>query len=393
MSRRSVAFLGPIVACALASCVAAPGVDGPGVVRRGLQGTADPGDPNVVDIVQLNASGFSECSGSLIAPNLVLTAEHCVAPILNTGANGGVDCATTSFGPPAAVKNLFVSTKPMLTQNMADFHAVNEIVVAPAAGTSKICGVDQALIILADQVMTSEAAPLVPRVDVAATDGEAYTAIGFGLTSDTATDAGTRRRLDGLAVACVGADCGALFQGRISFEHELVGDHGTCEGDSGGPALDHLNRVFGVLSRAGAACMSPVYGDVYTWADWIKQTAQHAADVGAYQAPSWVTGWPTDPAYSDPVGGACNDPVACPSSLCLSDDVGSYCTRLCNDASPCDAGYTCQMVTGGAVCTRIPKPKPGGCSLAVRSTAPAPATATLLLVIAALLLLARRHHA
>jgi MYXO-CTERM domain-containing protein len=343
---------------ALSGCaVATPGDDAVDTVGSAAQpimgGTADSGDLAVVDIVWIMSGGeFSECSGSLIAPNMVLTAHHCVSTINNM--TNGIDCSVTSFAAPDVANNFLVSTKEFISMNQADYHTVKEVVVPPDSTNTTFCGVDQAILILGDNIAPSEAVPLVPRVDsdVAAKDG--YTAIGFGGTIEDGTGAGTRRRLDGLTVDCVGKACAAVYGNQISTTHEFVGDYGTCEGDSGGPALDLDNRVVGVTSRGQTGCTAPVYGDVFSWASWITATAVHAATVGNYMAPPWVTGYPTDPAYSDPVGGACDDPTTCPSDLCLSDANGTYCSRVCEDAAPCPTGYTCETVEGQQLCQRPP---------------------------------------
>jgi MYXO-CTERM domain-containing protein len=257
--------------------------------QRIMGGTADAADHAVVDVIRISSgSGYSACSGSLIAPNVVLTAHHCVADVQN--ASAGVDCTSTSFGAPDAPGHLWVSTQenlPMPPSPPAGFHAVQEIVVPPSSTNNGFCGLDQAIIILAGTVPTSEAAPLTPRIDSEIAAGDVYAAVGFGLTSDTATDSGTRRRLGGQAVACVGQSCSS-FKGNIDTQHEWGGAAGPCEGDSGGPALDAQNRVIGVTSRALVGCKSPIYGDVFSWADWIAQTAQHAATVGGYTAPPWA---------------------------------------------------------------------------------------------------------
>jgi hypothetical protein len=64
-------------------------------------------------------------------------------------------------------------------------------------------------------------------------------------------------------------------------------------------------------------------------------TAIHAAELGGYDAPPWATGWPTDPEYNYPIGGACDE--TCLSNACLADE----CTRLCNDAAPCPDTHEC----------------------------------------------------
>src|SRR2546430_880179 len=40
---------------------------------------------------------FGICTGSLIAPNVVLTAHHCVADVLNEDPQLGIVCTKTSF--------------------------------------------------------------------------------------------------------------------------------------------------------------------------------------------------------------------------------------------------------------------------------------------------------
>jgi MYXO-CTERM domain-containing protein len=320
-----------------------------------MGGTDDAGDLNVVDIVWLQGQDISECSGSLLAPNMVLTAHHCVSTVQNE-VNGGIDCAESSFAAPDVASNFFVSTKEFISMNASDYHTVRQVVVPPSSTNTSFCGVDQAILILSDNILPAEAVPLVPRVDTELVAKEVYTAIGFGGTVQDGTGAGTRRRLGDLHVDCVASGCSSIAGGEISLQHEWVGDHGTCEGDSGGPALDEYNRVVGVTSRGAADCTSPIYGDVYSWAAWIKATAQQAAQLGGYTAPPWVTGYPTDPAYGYPVGGTCSTPASCASNICLEDADGSYCSRLCEDAAPCPSGYTCETIDKLQICQRVPPP-------------------------------------
>ena len=292
-------------------------------------GYKDLNDTNVVGIYDNSLGGL--CSGSLIAPNLILTARHCVSAILND-VGGGVSCNQTTFGPLGAPGNFFVTTKPYFTQNASDYHLVREVLGVPVDDTH-FCGNDQAMLVLDDNIAPGEATPLTPRVDAELVAGEEYHAIGYGNTSDGGNDGGDRRRRDGLFIDCVSESCPTAYVKAT----EWVGDQGICSGDSGGPALDGLNRVTGVVSRGPAGCEDPVYGSIYRWAQWIKDSTLYAAQLGGYPTPPWATGWPTDPAYSMPVGSACVTPAECPSNLCLD----GYCTRSCNAASPCQAGYTC----------------------------------------------------
>jgi hypothetical protein len=303
-----------VTLAALAGC-AAPVQAGGEPVGSSAQaiagGSADPGDTNVVSIVWQSRSGVQECSGALLAPNLVLTAHHCVADVLNKA--GGADCATSQFAPPDAASSLFVSTREQISSDPAGMHPVGEIVVPPGSTGTTFCGFDLAMLILSDDVQPGEAVPLVPRLDGEIAPADAYAAVGFGDTSDGTGDPGTRRRLDGLLVDCVGPGCASTTTGQagqIDTQREWIGDHGACQGDSGGPALDASNRVVGVVSRSEADCAAPIYGDVYSWAAWIGGTAQRAAAIGNYPAPAWASGYSPDPLAGsnldrrDPTSGA-----------------------------------------------------------------------------------------
>src|SRR5687768_5584237 len=96
-------------------------------------GVADAIDVAVVGIVD-DGSGAT-CTGSLIAPNLVVTAQHCVANVLSPG-----ECSGATFGPPVKPTRLFVTTEAMLTFDPGDYHAVAAIRIPP--GGDAFCGRD-----------------------------------------------------------------------------------------------------------------------------------------------------------------------------------------------------------------------------------------------------------
>ena len=170
MSFRTLVLRLPLLAgfAALTGCAIAAEPEGPvadpvsSANQAIMGGHNDSGDANVVDILWLmGTQGFSECSGSLLAPNMVLTAHHCVANIIN--GSQGIDCASTSFATPEPPNVFRVQTGEFLGNNYTGGHTVREVVIPPAAGNSKICGVDQAILILSDNIAPTEAVPLVPR--------------------------------------------------------------------------------------------------------------------------------------------------------------------------------------------------------------------------------------
>jgi hypothetical protein len=354
-----------------------------------LGGVADTTTREVVGLVVSTPNGTGTCSGSLIAPNLVLTARHCIAE------SQGTTCANSSFGTPYPAPDIMVTTDGNAIANLTSWPVADGLrwfsvaQVIPYTVTSA-CGGDLALLRLSSAIST--ACPLVPRVDLPVVANELVDAIGFGRTGPTGTS-GRRFALRGGLRVCIGS-CGSVI-GPGEWVALSTQGGGICSGDSGGPALDQVGRVIGVAARGPSTCVSGDYESVSESAvvSWLRNHASQAAMLGGYPPQGWVTGGSSSGSLCHydggvPVGGgsaggmagggsAGGGPTLCPATtICRQGVVGAYCqdpgggfppgASTCSAMMGCASGFDCFPETSGAMtgrCLRIcggPPPR-GSC--------------------------------
>ncbi|HEY1956907.1 MAG TPA: trypsin-like serine protease [Polyangiaceae bacterium] len=222
------------------------------------------------------------CSGTLIAPNLVLTARHCVAQ--EVGSDQGVLCSSSTFGDVQPADNYIITPSDSAFAG-GPWIIANEVDVAGSPGDLE-CGNDVAVLHLRQSYVGAQPASV--RIASPPVKGETYSAVGYGDDEDGGL--GYRHRRDGLKVQCVGTQC--KFVGTdgapVVAPSELLGQTGLCGGDSGGPALDTNGIVIGVTSRAAGGCTTPVYSRVDAHAAWLQAQAVAAASAGNYPLPAWA---------------------------------------------------------------------------------------------------------
>jgi hypothetical protein len=251
---------------AIAPLLAACGSEGPGYDRAEPTATSssaiyggvldnDASQNASVVAIEVGAQGdesFYLCSGTLIAPNVVLTARHCVSTQLTTAPICDDTGNTTNgphFGGDIPVGQINVFATPAIYQGETP-GAVAKAVFHPSGTTE--CNADVALIVLATSIPMASVARVRTASPVLA--GESTRAVGFGANNESTTIYGTRYRKDDLPVLAVGSVLSASQTPLGNNEFELGGES-TCSGDSGGPVFDETtDAIVGVLSRGPGDC-------------------------------------------------------------------------------------------------------------------------------------------
>lgn len=260
--------------------VGACSVEPTAVQRAAIIGPAHPAGPDelpATGALLSDSLGFPSlmCTGTLIAPDVVLTAAHCTDSVATSGGLPSFTFAHYAHIPPTA--QILAATRAVAHP---DWHGN----VPPGQ-------LDQAndigLLFLAQPVTDIAPALLVRDGDAAdVTTGLAVTLVGYGYNDGAFQEAG----VPGYEAKMVGSSHVAAV-GDHELEIYQPGEAGACNGDSGGPAYaelgDAAQRVTGLVSR-GIASMDCTQGGIFTRVDpylaWIA--SQVALPCGSGPAPA-----------------------------------------------------------------------------------------------------------
>ena len=249
MARRGAVGMIAVLAALGGACVAERRPDVPAVDREAIfHGTADTTHSAVVALkVTDNLGDTYLCSGTIIAPRLVLTAGHCLE-----GTVSGI----VGFGPDI---------------NSATWVDITEFIPHPqwtAISGQHPYRNDLALVRIASQpdgIRAGQAAPAAAAIQSADVGTLSMEFVGYGKTETGAT--GTKLHTTAtLDYACLGANECTWWHSVWSYALISPGaichlrtSTGTCKGDSGGPALVMRNGqeyIAGVSSFGDTACTS-----------------------------------------------------------------------------------------------------------------------------------------
>ena len=272
-----------------AACGAPPSDDPAGFGSLGQaivngQVSEDTADDGIVYVRGRWSAESVTCTGSLIAPNLVATALHCIT---QTPSGACTDQAHECFacnpdgslGGNGTLGRIGPLMDPAEVSVTVGGHIAGVTPTAYAqqligSGSTQICRGDIGFIIL-DQNLDAPITPV--RLDYGVDPGDTVRILGYGQSEVSGTSG--RRVRSGVRVTEVGPaseDDPTISAAPRTF----IVNEGPCHGDSGGPALaEDTGGLVGVYSlTAGESCTGIGIRNVYTSLSLFSSIALQAFD-------------------------------------------------------------------------------------------------------------------
>ncbi|HVJ89652.1 MAG TPA: trypsin-like serine protease [Labilithrix sp.] len=216
-------------------------------------------------------SHITLCSGALVAPNLVLTARHCVSRAVTAtpscdarGRSHNGDHLAEDVDPASIAIYTGTHVRPDI-----DTPAARAVRTLHPTG-QVLCDSDVAFLVLDRPIVNG--AVLSMRLHAPVEAGDVVVPVGFG--GGPLNIFGHKVARSKSTVLATGPSANAAT-GAVLGPREFEVDRATCRGDSGGPAIDvNSGEIVGVVSRGGSC--SAHGNHVYTRVDAYGRLATAA---------------------------------------------------------------------------------------------------------------------
>ncbi len=313
-------------------------------------GVPSPEEHNSIMMLQ----GERACTASLVAPNLMLTARHCVSDFddgtYTCDPEGIVDpnqpripSSAGSIGstlPPEEIK-FFMGQEVLVDDEPV---ATGVRVFAPTTDT--ICRNDIALV----QIEPEIDLPRWPiRLYEGTFPGDPMLVSGYGLNGENNLLTRNEREV---TVDKVGESEYYPVVGRATVRAFTVGQS-VCQGDSGGPAISDRGAIAGVFSLVNFDCMSSLASNTFTQVAAFQALVETAFEEAGYE-----------PLLEEPAGegggaGAASDSTGGSGGSGAGGSGGSE-TGGSGGSDTSGTGGASKPPSNGACVCRAAGPAPGG---------------------------------
>jgi hypothetical protein len=240
-------------------------------MMRVVEHESDAGVVAIATTMADSPSHITLCSGALVAPNLVLTARHCVSRAVT--ATPSCDARGRSHNGDHLAEDVDPASIAIYTgsQVRPDVDTPVARAVRTLHPTGQVlCDSDVAFLVLDRKI--PNASVLAMRLHAPVEPGDVVVPVGFGGGPSNVVGHKVARAQS--TVLATGPSANAAT-GAVLGPREFEVDRATCRGDSGGPAIDVLSgEIVGVVSRGGSCTATGNH--VYTRVDAYSHLASAA---------------------------------------------------------------------------------------------------------------------